>query len=57
MKDIVQAKEKLKSIPFITLAFVFTSYAVCIRDRERERERERLANAHVFCLDGDVVPQ
>ena len=26
------------------------------RQRETERERERLANARVFCLDGDVLP-
>ena len=34
----------------LLLAFVFSSHAMCMR------ERERLANAHVFCLDGDVVP-
>ena len=48
LKNNIQVKEKIKPVPFITFGIVFSSHAVCMR--------EILANAHVFCLDGDVVP-
>ena len=55
MKDTVQAKEKLKTIPFMTFGLCI-QFIRSVHQRQRNREKERLANAHVFCLDGDVVP-